>query len=158
MSKLFVWGLSSYSRIFHSYGGITGDWLQILTYPRHLRPLSRKGSLACHTNCDTRHPFIMVISEDPWHSHLLPSVWQWSCNYHYLGLSRLEFEHPTFRLRGQRFNPLRQRGGLMSKLFQKYKWNVLDGRLVIKGRGVSLNPYSNFPGMVSHWLEKFNVY
>ena len=23
----------------------------------------------------------MVISEDPWHSHLLPSVWQWSCHY-----------------------------------------------------------------------------
>ena len=27
------------------------------------------------------HPFIMVISEDPWHSHLLPSVLQWSCHY-----------------------------------------------------------------------------
>ena len=26
----------------------------------------------------------MVISEDPWHPHLLPSVWQWS--YHYLFL------------------------------------------------------------------------
>ena len=27
------------------------------------------------------HPFIKVISEDPWHSHLLLSVWQWSCRY-----------------------------------------------------------------------------
>ena len=26
------------------------------------------------------HPFLMVISEDPWHSHLMPSVWQWSCH------------------------------------------------------------------------------
>ena len=30
------------------------------------------------------HPLIMVISEDPWHSHLLPSVWQWSCHYLFL--------------------------------------------------------------------------
>ena len=30
------------------------------------------GCLACHTYYDTGHPFIMVISEDPWHSHLLP--------------------------------------------------------------------------------------
>ena len=28
-----------------------------------------------------------------------------------LGLSRLGFEHPTFRLRGQRSNPLRHRRG-----------------------------------------------
>ena len=34
------------------------------------------------TCCDRGHPFIfrMVISEDPWHSHLLPSVWQWKCH------------------------------------------------------------------------------
>ena len=40
-----------------------------------------EGSLACHTYCDMGHPFIMVISVDPRHSHLLPNVWQWSCNY-----------------------------------------------------------------------------
>ena len=33
-----------------------------------------EGSLMCHTYCDTNQSFIMVISEDPWHSHLLPSV------------------------------------------------------------------------------------
>ena len=38
-------------------------------------------SLACHTHCDTGHPSIMVISEDPWHSHLMQSVWKWSCHY-----------------------------------------------------------------------------
>ena len=38
------------------------------------------------------HPFIMVISEDPWHLYLLPSVWQWS--WHDLGMWRLGFEHP----------------------------------------------------------------
>ena len=26
------------------------------------------------TYCDSRYPFIMVISKDPWHSHLLPNV------------------------------------------------------------------------------------
>ena len=33
-----------------------------------------EGSFACHTYCDSGHPFIMVISEDPLHSHLLPNV------------------------------------------------------------------------------------
>ena len=74
---------SSHSRMFHSYGDVTiaGEVLKIMTYARHLWPLSSEGSLACHTYCDTEHPFIMVISEDAWHSHLLPSVWQWSCQY-----------------------------------------------------------------------------
>ena len=65
-------------------------------------PLSSKGSLACDTFCDTGHSFIMVILEDPWHSHLLPSVWKWSCHYMFsdLGLLRLGFEHQKFRLRG----------------------------------------------------------
>ena len=74
--RLFVWDLSSQSRIFHSYEdiSITSEVLQIFTYARHLLPLSSEGSLVCHTYCDTGHPFIMVISEDPWHSHLLLSV------------------------------------------------------------------------------------
>ena len=33
---------------------------------------------------DTGHPFIMVISKDPWHSNLLPSVKEWSCHYLFL--------------------------------------------------------------------------
>ena len=60
---------------------ITSKELQIFAYARHSWPLNSEHSLACHTYCDTGHPFIMVISEDPWHSHLLPSVWQWSCHY-----------------------------------------------------------------------------
>ena len=40
---------------------ITGEGLQILTYAWHLLPLSSEGSLACHTYCDTGHPFIMVM-------------------------------------------------------------------------------------------------
>ena len=59
----------------------TGERLQILPFTRHSWLLSSGGSLACHTYCDMGHPFILVFSEDPWHSHLLPSVWQCSCCY-----------------------------------------------------------------------------
>ena len=73
---------------FHSYGDVTiaGEGLQILTNARHSWQLSSEGSLTCHTYCDTGLPFVMVISEDPWHSNLLPSVWQWSCHYLFLRL------------------------------------------------------------------------
>ena len=40
--------------------------------------------LTCHTHCDTGHPFMMVIPKDPWHLHLLPTAWQWSCHYLFL--------------------------------------------------------------------------
>ena len=64
------------SRIFHSYGDvtITSEVLQILTNAQHLWPLSSESSLAFHTYCDTGHPFIVVIPEDRWRSHLLQSV------------------------------------------------------------------------------------
>ena len=73
---LFVWGFSSHSRIFHSYGDVTidGEGLQILTCARHSWPLSSEGYLAFHIYCDTGHPFLVVISKDPWHSHLLTGV------------------------------------------------------------------------------------
>ena len=79
---LFCWfaslGVSSHSRSFHAYGDVTStitvEGQQILTYFRHSWPLGSEGSLACQTYCDTGLPFIMVISEDPWHSNLLPSV------------------------------------------------------------------------------------
>ena len=32
----------------------------------------------------------MVISEDPWHSHLLPSVWQWISHYLFLRLTSVK--------------------------------------------------------------------
>ena len=43
----------------------TGEELKILTYSEYSEPLSTDGSLACHTYCETGHPFIMVIPEDP---------------------------------------------------------------------------------------------
>ena len=44
---LFVWGLLSHMRIFHSYGDviITGEGLQILTSTRQSWPLSSDGFL-----------------------------------------------------------------------------------------------------------------
>ena len=53
------------------------------THPDPCWALS-EGFLAKHIYRDTWHPFIKVISEDQWHSHLLPSVCQ--CSYHYLFL------------------------------------------------------------------------
>ena len=114
-------GLSSHSRIFLSYGDvtITGEGLQIWTYTRHSWPLSTEGSLACQTYCDTGHPFKIVIFEDPLHSHLLPSVEQWSCQYLFLRLRSVEFEHPTFRLWVQRCNPLRHHVGPITSTDRK---------------------------------------
>ena len=41
-----------------------------------------RSFFVCDSYCDTDQPFIMVISDDPWHSHLLPSVWQWSLSFY----------------------------------------------------------------------------
>ena len=60
-------------RPFRKFFRIAGEGLQILT-SLHSLPLSSEGSLACHTYCVTGHPFIMAISEDSWHSHLLQCV------------------------------------------------------------------------------------
>ena len=107
-------GYSSHLRI-HSYGEvtITGEGVQILSYAQHSWPLSSEGSLACHTYYDTGQPFMMVISEDPWHSHLLPSFWQWSCHYLFLRLRSTVagIRTPNFRLRGERSNRLSHRLG-----------------------------------------------
>ena len=73
--------LENFSLIWRRHHYIAGEVLQSLTYAQRSWPLSSEGSLACQTYCDTGHPFIMVIFEDPWHSHLLPNVWQWSCHY-----------------------------------------------------------------------------
>ena len=59
---LFVFDITSQSRIFHSSGDvtITGERLQILTYDGHLWPLLG-AVLDWHTYCNTGHPFLMVI-------------------------------------------------------------------------------------------------
>ena len=121
---VFVLSFSSHSRTFHSFGEVTiaGEGLQILTFARLFWPLSSEGSSACHTYCDTGHPFIMVISEDPWHSHVMPRVCQWS--YHYLfyriwsvaaGIRTLNLP-----LAGERYKSLRHRRGFNNQYFQYF--------------------------------------
>ena len=72
-SRLFARSISSHSRIFQSYGAVTNtsEGLQSLTCTRHSWPLNSDGSSKCHTYCDTGQFFIIVISEDPWHSRLM---------------------------------------------------------------------------------------
>ena len=51
----------------------------------------------------------------PWYSHLLPSAWQWSCHYLFLRSRSVVAGNrtPTFRLQGERSNPLHHRYGLV---------------------------------------------
>ena len=77
--------------------------VQILTYTRHSLAWSSGGSLACHTFCDTS---IMVISKDPWISHLLCRSGSFTICFNDLGISRLGFKHLAFRMQGKRSNGL----------------------------------------------------
>ena len=92
---LLFWGVfMSQSRIFHSNGDVTIAG-EISTYTWHLGPLSNEGSLALHAYCDTGHPFMIFISEDPWHSNLLLSVRQWSFHHLFLRLRSVAAGIPT---------------------------------------------------------------
>ena len=115
--KLFLFRVfSSHWKIFHADGDviIASERLQILTYARHLWSLSSEGSSLCHTYCDMGHPFKMVIFKDPWHLHLLSSVWQW-CYFSDLGLSRLEFETQPSLL-----------GNCSNRLHYRSGWHLLE--------------------------------
>ena len=103
-----VWS-STHSRIFHSYRAviITDVRLQILTYAQHLWPLSSKGSLTTTVTLGIRfsetratHNFCRAFNSES----VTESVMTCFID---LGLPRLEFEHPTFRLRGGPSNRLR---------------------------------------------------
>ena len=85
----------------------------IFAFARHSLPLTIEGPLACHTNCDTGHPFIMVISEGPW--HLLLSVYQLTCHHLFLQPSSVGFEHSTFHLWCERSNRLIRKFLIQSK-------------------------------------------
>ena len=74
---MFVWSFSSHLRIIHSFGDVTiaVEGLQIFTYARHLWPLSSEVLLACHTYCDTEHPFMRDIHTwCGWDSNTQPSA------------------------------------------------------------------------------------
>ena len=68
LQSTFYWlsiVFTSLWRIFHSYGDVTivGEGLQNLG-ARHSGPLSREGSLSCHTCCDTGPRFFRSHSKD----------------------------------------------------------------------------------------------
>ena len=84
------WGFSFRSRIFHSYGDVTGEGLQMLTYARHSWPLSSEGYLACRNLLWHGASVIIVISEDPWQTHIaerlavelsLPAFYDLGCGF-----------------------------------------------------------------------------
>ena len=65
----------------HSLFGVYRPTREFFTY-METSPLPAKGCkcwsmlgthghwVACHTYCETGHPFVLVIAEDPWHTHL----------------------------------------------------------------------------------------
>ena len=110
---MFLLSFSSHTRIFHSFGDITiaGKGMQIKTYSRH--SLSSEGSLACHTYC------LKLSSPRTRDTHAYRRAFgseAVTTSYNNLDLLRLGFEHPTFRMRGERSNLLRHRRGLRSQV------------------------------------------
>ena len=60
-----------------------GEGLQILTFVRHIWPLSSEGSLACHPYIDKGHrlKWSSPRTRDTHTLVFLPSVLQWNCHY-----------------------------------------------------------------------------
>ena len=94
LALILFWSQSSHWRIFHTYWEVTiaGEGLQIFTFAQHSWLLSSEGFLTFHTYCDLGHPFIMVISEDPWHSSIAERLPINTCFYD-LGLSNPDLLH-----------------------------------------------------------------
>ena len=97
-------------------------------YAQHSWLLSSKGSLACHIFCDTGLPFKMVISEDPWDSHLLPSLWQWSCHCLFLRLrsDATGDRTPISRMRGEHSTSMPPRGNTIKTLIDLFLLVLTD--------------------------------
>ena len=105
--NLFVWGFSSQSRIFHSFWDvtITAERL-LLTYAHNLINMTIEQwgffsvpHLLWHgTSVYNSHPRGSVTL-----IHIAEHLAVWTC-LNDLGLSRLEFEHPSFRLHCERSN------------------------------------------------------
>ena len=116
---------------------------------------------------------IMVISANPWHSHQA-SVYQRSCHYLFFGLvlSRLGFEHSTFRLRGERSHPLRHRhSGCRWKVasrdpsrnipwfFFKKVWKVISKKSRTDNFKFSHTTSNNFDHLQINWksVDKYKM-
>ena len=70
---VFLWTFLSYLRIFHSFRQVTITcecWPTNVDLYSAIMAIEQWGFFNVHTYCDTGQVFIMVISENPWHSHL----------------------------------------------------------------------------------------
>ena len=121
---------------------ITSEGLQLLTYTWHSWPFSSEGSLACHTYCDTGHTFIMVISKDPWHSHLLASVWQWSCHYLFNEFSMSQLETPNLLHAGRMLSPTLPLLRPM-KVYTYLQWHQYYDSVQVSSDTITVTVYKN---------------
>ena len=78
-AKLFVWGFSSHSRNFHSFGDVTVTDEGILSA---LKTIKQRGILSV--------PYLLWDGPTLYNGHLQGSVtlepWQWSCYYLFIRL------------------------------------------------------------------------
>ena len=99
------------TRQFFTHMNTSPNVLIIHIYVGHSWPFSSEGSFAIHAYCKSRIRY-KLSSPRTSDTHICCRAFSsgavTTCFYD-LHLSRLGFEHPTFRLRGQRSNPLRHR-------------------------------------------------
>jgi hypothetical protein len=86
IDRLIVYSFTSCSRIFHLYGDVTmtGEGLQNLGLDaRRSGPLSREGSLSCHTYCETGPRFFRSHPKDcPIQSPVMTHTGMWRIYFH----------------------------------------------------------------------------
>jgi hypothetical protein len=75
---LIVYGFTSRSRIFHLHGDVTLPMkgCKILGFAQRSGPLSREGSLSCHTCCDMGPRFFRSNLKDQWTFTTHKEMWR----------------------------------------------------------------------------------
>ena len=111
--RLFVFGFSFHSRLFHLYGDVTiaSERQQIKINAQHTWSLSSEGSfnIECHIYCDDGHSFM-------WSSTMIREI-RLCCRafgsedvitcFNGLALSLPRLHNPTFYMRSEHSNQLR---------------------------------------------------
>ena len=64
-----------------------------------------------------RSSCMMVISEDPWQSHVLPSAWMWSCHNLLLRIRSVSTRLPTYKANALSTNKCHQRRGSLNNFW-----------------------------------------
>ena len=114
--------------------GTLGHWaVRIINVPHQLR----QGPMV----------LMVIISENPWHSHLLPSVWQWSCYFLFLRLTSvatgdrtpIEPRSPACEANAL---PLRHRGGELNDTYFSMSFTDAYVKCSVTTSFILLNPVS----------------